>query len=157
MVVEAERVQGLGPAWRIGLRIVPGGEGRSAAVLWAMLAATGAIAIAEFVTRVGALKLTAAIGFVWLLAASFLASYQYFYAIPSDMREAMVSAGSQTAPGARFAVFTEHPRVAAVELDWFPTLSGRLRRGDSRGRRSTRGPRPAMGPAPKGPVIWTMG
>ena len=114
------------PSWLVLLVIVPGGEGRYAAIVWAMLAATGAVVIADAVRSAGALRVTAGIGFAWLFTASLLAGNQQFYALPTNIREAMVRAGSQTAPGARFAIVTDEPRLEASLLDWFPTLSGRI-------------------------------
>jgi hypothetical protein len=121
------------PAWLVLLLIIPGGEGRYAAIVWAMLAAEGAVTVAESVRSAGALRVTAGIGFAWLFAASLLAGYQEFYAIPHDIREAMVSAGSRTPAGARFAVFTDEPKFEAMLLDWFPTLSGRISVGTYQG------------------------
>ena len=122
----AHRRQWLLPVWLVLLVIVPGGEGRYAAIVWAMLAAVGALTIAEAVRSAGALRLTAGIGFAWLFTASLLSGYQQFHAIPTNIRQAMVRAGSQTAPGARFAIVTDEPRLEAPLLDWFPTLSGRI-------------------------------
>jgi hypothetical protein len=45
----------------------------------------------------------------------------------------MVSAGRGTAPGARFAIVTDDPRLEAMMLDWFPTLSGRISVGTYQG------------------------
>lgn len=126
LVMVVHRRQWLLPSWLVLLVIVPGGEGRYAAIVWAMLAAAGAVTIAEAVRSAGALRLTAGIGFAWLFAASLLAGYQQFHAIPTNIREAMVRAGSQTAPGARFAIVTDEPWLEAPLLDWFPTLSGRI-------------------------------
>ena len=126
LAMVVRRRQWLLPAWLVLLIIVPGGEGRHAAIVWAMLAATGAVTIAGSVGSAGALKLTAGIGFAWLFAASLLAGYQQFHAIPTDIRAAMVSAGSQTTPGTRFAIVTDEPGLHASLLDWFPTLSGRI-------------------------------
>jgi 4-amino-4-deoxy-L-arabinose transferase-like glycosyltransferase len=133
LAVVVHRRQWLLPAWLVVLLLIPGGEGRYAAIVWAMLAAAGAVTVAESVRSAGALKLTAGIGFTWLFVASLLAGYQVFYAIPHDIREAIVSAGSHTPPGARFAVFTDEPRLEAMLLDWFPTLSGRISVGTYQG------------------------
>lgn len=127
------RRQWLLPAWLLLLLVVPGGEGRYAAIVWAMLAATGAAIIAEAVRSVGALRVAAAIGFAWLLVASVLAGYVQFHAIPISIRAEMVSAGRETFPGARFAVITDDPTLEAMMLDWFPTLSGRISVGTYQG------------------------
>jgi hypothetical protein len=133
LALVVHRRQWLLPAWLLLLLFIPGGEGRYAAIVWAMLAATGTIAIAEAVRSAGALRITAGIGFAWLFAASLLASYHEFYAIPRDVRDAIVSAGSHTPPGTRFAVVIDEPRLQAVVLDWFPTLSGRISVGTYQG------------------------
>lgn len=133
LAMAAHRRQWRLPAWLVLLLIVPGGEGREAAIVWAMLAAAGTVTVAEAVRSAGALKLTAGIGFAWLFVASLLAGYHQFYAIPRDIREAIVSAGSQTPAGARFAVFTDDPGLEAMLLDWFPTLSGRISVGTYQG------------------------
>jgi 4-amino-4-deoxy-L-arabinose transferase-like glycosyltransferase len=127
------RRQWLLPAWLLLLFIVPGGEGRYAAIIWAMLAATGAATIAEAVRSVGALRVAGVIGFAWLVVASLLAGYARFYPIPSGIREVMVEAGRDTAPGARFAIVTDDSRLEAMLLDWFPTLSGRISVGTYQG------------------------
>lgn len=121
------------PAWLLLLIAVPGGEGRYAAILWAMLAATGAVTIAAAVQRAGALRATAAIGFTWLFVASLLAGYEQFHVIPAGIRAEMAAAGGATPPGARFAVMVDDTRLEAMVLDWFPTISGRISVGTYQG------------------------
>lgn len=133
LAMVVHRREWLVPLWLVLLLLIPGGEGRYAAIVWAMLAATGAVTIAESVRSAGALKVTAGIGFAWLFAASLLTGYQEFYAIPRDIRAAMVSAGSHTPPGAHFAIVRDDPRLEAMLLDWFPTLSGRISVGTYQG------------------------
>jgi 4-amino-4-deoxy-L-arabinose transferase-like glycosyltransferase len=114
------------PAWVVLLVAVPGGEGRYAAIPWAMLASVGALFVADAARAVGTVKVAAGIGFAWLFVASLLAGYQQFSAIPPGVRAAMAQAGADTAPGTRFAVVTEVASLGAPILDWFPTLSGRV-------------------------------
>jgi 4-amino-4-deoxy-L-arabinose transferase-like glycosyltransferase len=121
------------PAWLLLLLIIPGGEGRYAAIVWAMLAATGAVTIAEAVRSAGALRATAAIGFAWLFIASLLAGYVQFHAIPAVVRAEMTRAGRETPPGARFAIIVDDNRLEAMVLDWFPTISGRISVGTYQG------------------------
>ena len=121
------------PVWLVVLLFVPAGEGRYAAIVWALLAATGAIVIADAARSVGALKLTAGIGFAWLFTASLVAGYQQFNALPIGTRQAIALAASQTHAGARFAVISEQPGLEAMLLDWFPTLSGRISLGTYQG------------------------
>ena len=126
LVMVVHRREWLLPAWIALLVVVPGGEGRYAALAWAMLAAVGALSIADAARSVGALRLAAGIGFAWLFAASLLAGYRLFYAIPANIRAAIVQAGVETTPGTRFAIVTDETRLDAPLLDWFPTLSGRI-------------------------------
>jgi asparagine N-glycosylation enzyme membrane subunit Stt3 len=133
LALMVNRRQWLLPAWLLLLLVVPGGEGRYAAIVWAMLAATGAVTIAEAVRSAGAIRVTAGIGFAWLFVASLLGGYGYFTAIPSAIRMEMVGAGQGTAPGARFAIVTDDPRLEAMMLDWFPALSGRISVGTYQG------------------------
>ena len=126
LVMVVHRREWLLPAWIALLVVVPGGEGRYAALAWAMLAAVGALSIADAARSVGALRLAAGIGFAWLFAASLLAGYRLFYAIPANIRTAIVQAGVETTPGTRFAIVTDETRLHAPLLDWFPTLSGRI-------------------------------
>ena len=117
------------PVWLALLIVVPGGEGRYAAIAWAMLAAVGALAIADAARSAGATRLTAGIGLAWLLGATLLAAYQQFPAIPSEVRTAISRAGADTAPGTRFAIVTDEAQLHGAILDWFPTLSRRISLG----------------------------
>jgi 4-amino-4-deoxy-L-arabinose transferase-like glycosyltransferase len=129
LVIVVRRRDWLLPAWLLLLIIVPGGGGRYAAIVWAMLAATGVVLIAESMASAGALRLAAGIGIAWLFVAALLAGYQRFEALPEAARRAIVEAGSQVPPGARFAVQTDDPGLEQSLLDWFPTLSGRVSLG----------------------------
>ncbi|MEP7040305.1 MAG: glycosyltransferase family 39 protein [Chloroflexota bacterium] len=127
------RRQWLLPVWLLLLIAVPGGEARHAAILWAMLAASGAVTITEAVRPAGALRATAAIGFAWLFVGSLLAGYVQFHAISAAIRTEMARAGRETVPGARFAVVVDDSRLEAMVLDWFPTISGRISVGTYQG------------------------
>ena len=129
LVLAVHRREWLVPAWLVLLIVIPGGEGRYAAIAWAMLAAVGALAIADASRSAGALKLATSIGFGWLFVASLLAGYQQFAAIPRELRSAISLMGADTAPGMRFAIVTDDARLEAPLLDWFPTLSGRISLG----------------------------
>jgi 4-amino-4-deoxy-L-arabinose transferase-like glycosyltransferase len=117
------------PVWLALLIVVPGGEGRYAAIAWAMLAAVGVLAVADAARSAGALRLAAGIGLGWLFVASLLAGYQQFRAIPGEIRMAISRVGADTAPGTRFAIVTDEPQLHGAMLDWFPTLSGRISLG----------------------------
>ena len=123
------RSEWLLPAWVVLLVLIPGGEGRYAAIPWAMLAAVGALFVADAARSAGALRLAAGIGFGWLFVASLLAGYQQFSAIPRGIRMAIANERADSPPGTRFAVVTDEPRLHAAILDWFPTLSGRISLG----------------------------
>jgi hypothetical protein len=125
-VVLLRRREWLFPAWVLAMLIVPGGEGRYAAVAWALLAATGAAVVAKAVTSEGALKLAAAIGFAWLFVVSLGAGYRLFPAIPPGVREAMAEVQREAPAQARFAVFANAGRLEHSVLDWFPTLARRV-------------------------------
>lgn len=129
LVLAVNRRMWLLPAWVALLVLVPGGEGRYAGIAWAMLAALGAVAVADAARSTGALKLAAGIGFGWLFIASLLAGYQQFPAIPAELRIAISRFAADTAPGTRFAVVSDEPRLHGAILDWFPTLSGRISLG----------------------------
>lgn len=131
LVVAMQRRQWLIPAWLVLLIIVPGGD-RYAAIAWAMMAATGSVFVGGALRAAGALRLAAGVGFAWLFTASLIAGYQQFPAIPVGLRTAMTKAGSETVPGARFAIVTGDGPHAWV-LDWFPTLSGRTSIGTYQG------------------------
>jgi hypothetical protein len=114
------------PAWVLLMLLIPGGDGRFAALAWAMLAATGAAFVSERLEPQGALRVAAGIGFAWLLIASLDAGYRLFAAIPTGVRQAMVSTGSDLPPMTRFAVIAGEGGLEHSVLDWFPTLSGQV-------------------------------
>src|SRR5438132_7613028 len=129
LVTVIHRRQWLLPAWVVLLVMVPGGEGGYAAVVWAMLAATGALTVADALASAGGLKVAAGLGLTWLFVAALLAGYQRFHGLPDALRATIVQAGSQVPPGARFAVETDDPGLEQALLDWFPTLSNRISLG----------------------------
>jgi 4-amino-4-deoxy-L-arabinose transferase-like glycosyltransferase len=115
------------PAWVLLMLLVPGGDGRFAALAWALLAASGAMFIAERVALDGALRIVAAVGFIWLFVASLDAGYRLFTAIPTAVQQQMVAAGRETPANSRFAVaVAADTGLEHAALDWFPTLSGRV-------------------------------
>lgn len=121
------------PAWLVLLLIVPGGEGRYAALAWAMLAAMGILAVADAVRNAGALRLAAGIGLGFVFLVALVAGYRRFDTIPASVRAAMVEAGRSSPPGTRFAVISADPADSQPLLDWFPTLSGRISLGTYQG------------------------
>lgn len=125
-VVTAHRREWLLPAWVVLMVLVPGAEGRYAALPWAMLAATGALTVAKAMASERALKTAAIVGFVWLTVASLGAGYRLFEAIPSAVRSAMVEVGHDAPASATFAVSAGGTGLEHAMLDWFPTLSGRI-------------------------------
>jgi 4-amino-4-deoxy-L-arabinose transferase-like glycosyltransferase len=117
------------PAWLVLLVVVPGGEGRYAALAWAMLASAGVTVVLAAARTAGAERLTAGIGIAFLLVASLLAGYQQFQALGSAVRSAAVAAGRSVPPGTLFGVKSDAPGDDEALLDWFPALSGRSSAG----------------------------
>lgn len=121
------------PAWLVVLLIVPGGEGRYAAVAWAMLAAIGLIPVFEAIRAAGAQRVAIGLGLAFVFAVALVAGYRRFGALPVATRQAIVAAGQQSPPGTRFAVISADPSDSQPLLDWFPTLSGRISVGTYQG------------------------
>jgi hypothetical protein len=121
------------PAWLALLLVVPGGEGRYAALAWAMLASAGMMAAFESVRAIGAQRAAVTIGLAFLFLASLVAGYRRFDAIPAGVRQAVIEAGGASEPGTRFAVVADDPADSQPLLDWFPTLSGRISVGTYQG------------------------
>jgi hypothetical protein len=117
------------PAWLVLLVVVPGGEGRYAALAWAMLASAGVTVVLAAARTAGAERLTAGIGIAFLLVASLLAGYQQFQALGSEVRSAAVAAGRSVPPDTRFGVKSDAAGGDEALLDWFPVLSGRRSAG----------------------------
>jgi 4-amino-4-deoxy-L-arabinose transferase-like glycosyltransferase len=120
-------------AWLVALLVVPGGEGRYAAVAWALLAAIGILPTIEVLRVGGAARLAIGLGLCFLFLAALVAGYRRFGAIPAGTRQAVIAAGQQSLPGTRFAVIASDPTDSQPLLDWFPTLSGRISVGTSQG------------------------
>ncbi len=133
LALAIHRRQWFAPAWLVLLLIVPGGEGRYAALALAMLGAVGMLAAFEAVRAVGAQRLALGIGLAYMFLASLVAGYRRFDAMPVAVREAIVEAGQTTEPGTRFAVQALDPSDSQPLLDWFPTLSGRVSVGTYQG------------------------
>lgn len=112
------------PAWIIVLLIVPSGEGRFSALAWAMLAATGVLAMEPALRTAGALRAASTLALAALIVASLLAGYQRFRAIPTEVRLAMIEASRTTPAAAAFAV-----QAGAYDdglIEWFPVLAKRV-------------------------------
>ena len=112
------------PAWLALLLIVPGGGGRYATVVWAMLAAAGVVAVLPALRNARVVRAAAAVGFVALLVVALSAGYQRFHAIPADARRAMADVRERAPADARFAVVTDAEGEDPV-VEWFPLLTGR--------------------------------
>ena len=117
------------PAWLLILILVPGGEGRYAALAWAMLAAAGVWVVLDALRSAGADKLFAGIGIALLFIASLLSGYQHFYPLGSAVRAAAVAAGGSVPPDTRFGVMSDAAGGDEALLDWFPALSRRISAG----------------------------
>ena len=129
LVVAIHRRDWLLPAWIAAAILVPGGEGRYATIMWAMLAASGVLTVATSLEQVGALRIAARVGLAWLFLGALLAGYQRFHAVPGPVRTAMQEVGRETPVGTRFAVVVRDPAIEQPVLDWFPTLSNRVSLG----------------------------
>ncbi len=132
-VVLVHRRDWLLPLWILLAILVPGALGRNTAIVWAMMAAVGVATLAESLKSIGARRLGAVVGLVWVAVASFTAGYQRYAALAPAVREAMVAAGAGTAPGTTFAIVSVNNDVRGLARDWFPALSGRVSLGTSMG------------------------
>lgn len=112
------------PIWLAVLLVVPGGGGRYATVVWAMLAAAGVVAVLPALRSAGILRAATAAGFVALLLASLAAGYQRFHAIPADARRAMADVRDRAPADAQFAVVTDAEGEDPI-VEWFPYLADR--------------------------------
>jgi len=102
------------PAWLVLLFVVPGGDGRYAALPWAILAAEGGLLVWDALRPTGAHGLAAGAVLVLLLAASLVASYQRFQPVPAGVRAAM-------ADGPPNPTRADDPAV-----EWYPALTGQV-------------------------------
>lgn len=102
------------PAWLVLLFLVPGGDGRYAALPWAILAAEGGLFVWDALRPIGAHRLAAGAVLVLLLAASLIASYQRFQPVPAGVRAAM-------ADGPPDPTRADDPAV-----EWYPALTGHV-------------------------------
>ena len=112
--------------WLALLVLVPGGEGRYAAITWAILAAVGADTVMTALSERSARQLASAVAVTVLFLGAGISGYQRFGAIPTAVRDAMREAGAATPAGTRFAVYIDDQSLEQPILDWFPTLSGRV-------------------------------
>ena len=114
------------PVWLCLLILVPGGEGRYAAIAWAVLAAIGAATVASSLRPLRAERIAAALAVALLFFGSTASAFQRFGSLPLQVRETMAEAGRAVPAGTRFAVYSDDPSLEQPILDWFPTLSGRI-------------------------------
>ena len=114
------------PVWLCLLVLVPGGEGRYAAIAWAVLATIGADTVASSLQRFRAERVAAALAVTLLFFGSAASAFQRFGSLPLQVRETMAEAGGAVSAGTRFAVYSDDPSLEQPILDWFPTLSGRI-------------------------------
>lgn len=126
IAVALHRREWMLPVWLALLIAIPGGEGRYAAIGWAMLAGIGAMTVAEALAQTGARRLASVLALSVLMLGAALAGYQRFGSISPQVREAMTEAGHAAPPGTRFAVYSDDPGLEQPILDWFPTLSGQV-------------------------------
>jgi len=133
LVVVARRREWLLPVWVVLLIVVPGGEGRYAAIVWAMLAAIGVQILIPPLKALGAVRIGAGVGIAWVFIAALLTGYARFPALAPTIRSAMAEAGAATPPNTRFAVVIDDPGMEQPVLDWFPTLSARISVGTYQG------------------------
>ena len=118
------RRQWLPLAWLLVLLVVPGGGGRYATLVWALLAAIGVLAIRPALTAQGAARY-AMVGAAGLLfIAALIAGYQRFQAIPGPVRERMAQVREETPASATFAVRVDAGSLEPV-IEWFPMLAER--------------------------------
>lgn len=111
------------PAWLVVLFLVPGGDGRYAALAWAILASFAALIIFDALLPLGAHRLAAVATLGLLFVACLISSYQSFRPVASDVREAMIADAQKAPPGATFSLIPTGPDDPALE--WFPALTGR--------------------------------
>jgi len=123
--VDLDRREWTLPVWLVLLMAVPGGEGRYAAIAWAILAGIGAVTVADALRESGR-RLASILALSVFTAGAAFAGYQTFGSIPPQVRDAMADAGHAAPPGTRFAVYVDDVALEEPILDWFPTLSGRV-------------------------------
>jgi hypothetical protein len=111
------------PAWLVVLFLVPGGDGRYAALAWAILASLAAEVIFDALVPLGAHRIAAVAMLGLLFVASLMASYQNFQPVAGKVRAAMVAEARNAPAGATFSLVPAGPDDAALE--WFPALTGR--------------------------------
>ena len=133
LIVLVGRRDWLLPLWALVLILVPGGNAHNAAMVWAMLAAIGAIEVGSALRERGLLRIAGAVGLASVMVAPFMSGYQRYTAIPAQVRMEIQRAGETTPPGTRFAIVAEDSDLRGLVLDWFPALSGRISLGTSMG------------------------
>ena len=114
------------PVWLVLLIAVPGGEGRYAAIAWALLAGIGAMTVADALAAPRARRFALILGFSVMTVGAAIAGYQTFGSLSPQIRGAMIAAGDKAPAGTRFAVYVDTAALETPVLDWFPTLSGKV-------------------------------
>jgi hypothetical protein len=129
IVVVLSRGEWLLPLWLVLLLAVPGGEGRYAAIAWALLAGVGAMTVAGALAAARTRRLAFIVGLSVMTLGAAIAGYQTFGSLSPQIREAMIAAGKEARAGTRFAVYADNAALETPLLDWFPTLSGQVSLG----------------------------
>ena len=126
IVVVLSRGEWALPVWLVLLIAVPGGEGRYAAIAWALLAGIGAMTVADALGAARARRFAFIAGLSVMTLGAAIAGYQTFGSLSPQIREAMIAAGGDAPAGTRFAVYADTAALETPVLDWFPTLSGQV-------------------------------
>ena len=126
IVVVVSRGDWVLPVWLVVLIAVPGGEGRYAAIAWAILAGVGAMTVADALATARARRFALIVGLSVMTFGAAIAGYQTFGSLSPQIREAMIAAGTEAPAGTRFAVYADSSALETPVLDWFPTLSGQV-------------------------------
>jgi hypothetical protein len=129
IVVVLSRGEWALPVWLALLIAVPGGEGRYAAIAWALLAGIGAITVAGALAAARTQRFAFIVGLSMMTLGAAIAGYQTFGSLSPQIREAMIAAGKEAPLGTRFAVYADNAAIETPVLDWFPTLSGQVSMG----------------------------
>jgi len=124
IIVVLSRDEWMLPLWLVVLITVPGGEGRYAAIAWALLAGIGAITVADALAAARTRRFAFIVGLSVMTLGAAIAGYQSFGSLSPQIREAMIAAGKEAPAGTRFAVYADDAALETPVLDWF--LSGQV-------------------------------
>jgi len=125
-VVVLSRGEWVLPVWLLLLVAIPGGEGRYAAIAWALLAGIGVMTVADALATPKARRSGLVVGVSVMALGAAIAGYQTFGSLSPQIRGAMIAAGEQAPAGTRFALYVDDTSLETPVLDWFPTLSGQV-------------------------------